>query len=887
MQGVAAILRSAGAQPFRADGRTHVDLGTHGQWTAVLSGMVNVFAAGRHADGTVGRRIYLGTVTPGGALPPLDETLAGVEATIVAIPDGPAELIQGPVQGGDVAVLDGAALTFARVMLPAGARSSQGGLREALDALRTHVRALLAEDRDAIAAGIRGRSGQLGHAAARYRRLLATIFAGQTELYNIDPSVDPLLRACRHAAAAVGVPLTRIPRRLEPDPQREPQDAFAHLARIGSRRLVLQPRWWRQEIGPLLGFLADGHVPVVLLPRAHGGYEAHVYVEGRTPRPVPVDDAFAARLERTATIFYASLPDTARGLRGLAAFLLEGSRRDLLLGVAVSVVAGILGLAIPAATGLLVSRILPAGDLRMLVFLGVVLASTIAAIATCGYVSRMLLVRVEARAGTRGSAAILHRALELPLGFFRRFAVGDLADRLTSIDQIQLVVARTAVAAALGGAFMVAYLLLMLAMDPGVASITLGMLLASLALAFVAARIQSRHTTDALERCGRLDGFTIQVLDGIEKVRTAGAEEAALLQWLNRYRPARRSMYLAARWRSVLHVVGTAVPVAGAALLWWHFAHVSADHEGQVALFMAFNAAFGAATAATFELGYALGDLSVVLPTFRRLLPILEERPEVGPAADQPGTLEGAIVVQGVRHSFPGSAGETLRGISFEARPGDFVAIVGPSGSGKSTLVRVLLGLLRPSAGKVLYDGKDLAQLDVVSVRRQLGVVNQKARILPGSIFENIVGATLLTMDDAWAAAEQAGLADDIRAMPMQMHTFVNEQTLSGGQMQKLQLARALAGRPRILVLDEATSALDEVSQAHVAACLAGLMVTRIVVAHRLSTVRQADRILVVDRGAIVQSGTFDELAATDGAFRELVRRQSLDELPAVQGGAA
>ncbi len=887
MHGVAAILREAGAQPFRADGRTHIDLGTHGHWTAVLSGMVNVFAAARQADGSAGRRIYLGTVTAGGALPPLDRTLHGIDATIVAIPDGPAELLQGVPRGGDTAALDEAALAFARVMLPAGARALQGGLAEALDALRTHVRAQLAEDRDTIAAGIRGRSGQLGHAAARYRRLLATIFAGQNELYNIDPGVDPLLRACRHAAAAVGVPLTRIPRRLEPDPQREPQDAFAHLARIGARRLALQPGWWRQEIGPLLGFLSDGHVPVVLVPRARGGYEAHVYVEGRTPRPIAVDDAFAARLERTATIFYASLPDAARDIRGLTAFLLEGSLRDLLLGGAVSVVAGIMGLSIPFATGLLVSRILPAGEIRMLVFLGVVLTSTIAAIAACGYVSRMLLVRVEVRAGTRGSAAILHRALQLPLGFFRRFAVGDLADRLASIDQIQQVVARTAVAASLGGTFMVAYLLLMLAMDPGVALVTLGMLAASLAVAFIAARIQSRHTADSLERSGRLDGFTIQVLDGIEKVRTAGAEEAALLQWLNRYRPARRSLYLAARWRSVLHVVGTGVPVAGAALLWWHFAHSAADHEAQVALFMAFNAAFGAATAATFELGYALGDLSVVLPTFRRLLPILEERPEVGPAADQPGTLEGAIVVQGVRHAFPGSAGETLRGVSFEARPGDFVAIVGPSGSGKTTLVRILLGLMRPTGGKVLFDGKDLAQLDVVSVRRQVGVVNQKARILPGSIFENIVGATLLTMDDAWAAAEQAGLAGDIRAMPMQMHTFVNEHVLSGGQMQKLQLARALVGRPRILVLDEATSALDEVSQAHVAACLAGMVVTRIVVAHRLSTVRGADRILVLERGAVVQSGTFDELAAVEGPFRELVRRQSLDELPAAQGGAA
>jgi ABC-type bacteriocin/lantibiotic exporter with double-glycine peptidase domain len=211
--------------------------------------------------------------------------------------------------------------------------------------------------------------------------------------------------------------------------------------------------------------------------------------------------------------------------------------------------------------------------------------------------------------------------------------------------------------------------------------------------------------------------------------------------------------------------------------------------------------------------------------------------------------------------------------------------VVGASGSGKSTLVQLLLGLRRPTAGKVLYDGQDLSKLEPVSVRRQVGVVGQHSKVLPGSIMENIVGASLVGPEDAWAAAESAGLADDIRAMPMQMHTFVSEQTLSGGQLQKLMIARALATNPRILVFDEATSALDEVSQGHVSRNLESLAVTRIVIAHRLSTVRRADRILVLERGEVVQSGTFDELVAAEGPFRELVRRQLL-EAPGAGAGA-
>jgi ABC-type bacteriocin/lantibiotic exporter with double-glycine peptidase domain len=301
---------------------------------------------------------------------------------------------------------------------------------------------------------------------------------------------------------------------------------------------------------------------------------------------------------------------------------------------------------------------------------------------------------------------------------------------------------------------------------------------------------------------------------------------------------------------------------------------------------MAFNAAFGAAFSSIVALGAASGEISEALPLLRRIEPILAERPETDPGAESAGALSGAVALQGVRFAYPGSAGEVLRGVSFAASPGDFVAIVGTSGSGKSTLMQVLLGLRRPTGGKVLYDGRDLAKLDLVSVRRQIGVVGQNAKVVPGTILENIIGASLLTQDDAWEAAEAAGLAADVRDMPMQMHTFVNEHTLSGGQLQKLQIARALVARPRILVFDEATSALDEVSQAHVSRGLEERAVTRIVIAHRLSTVRRADVIHVIAGGEIVQSGRFEELAAAEGPFRELVRRQLLDEsAPAGEGG--
>jgi ATP-binding cassette subfamily C protein len=440
------------------------------------------------------------------------------------------------------------------------------------------------------------------------------------------------------------------------------------------------------------------------------------------------------------------------------------------------------------------------------------------------------------------------------------------------------------VSAVVGGIFSLTYLVLMVAIDPLAGAVSLAAFLAIFAVTALVARRQGRWAADAAERSGRLGGFALQLISGVERIRTTCTEEPALVQWLQRYRPERRAMYLAALAGGWLRVVGVTVPFVAAALLWWRFAHVPGTEEVRVASFMAFNAAFGAALAGITALGYAIGDFSEAAPLLGRLRPILEAAPEASDRAESAGPLTGAIALQAVRFAYPGSPGEVLRGVSFEAIPGDFVAVVGASGSGKSTLVQLILGLRRPTAGKVLYDGQDLAKLDPVSVRRQVGVVGQHSKVLPGSIMENIVGASLVGPEDAWAAAESAGLADDIRAMPMQMHTFVSEQTLSGGQLQKLMIARALATNPRILVFDEATSALDEVSQGHVSRNLESLAVTRIVIAHRLSTVRHANRILVLSRGEIVQSGTFDELVASEGPFRELVRRQLL-EAPAAGGG--
>ena len=881
----ASTFAAAGASVRRVDGRHHVDLSLAQPAFAVASGMVSVFVARRRADGTAGRRAYLGTVAPGGVVPMLTAELAGSPFTVVAVPDGRALVVDAPagVPACDEAVVEGR-FTFARAMIPAEARVSASTESEAMAALIARAAELAALDEASVAAAVSARSGAPARAQARSLRVIGSVFGLQDELLNVDPSLPPLLRACRHVAVEAGVPLAAIPRRIPADPLLSPTEAFAHAARIGCRRIELPDRWWRGDFGPILGQAGDA--PVALVPAGRGGYRAFTYEPGVAPRGRTVDRAFAATLAPDAVAFAAPLPASVTGVRSLAAFVLGGSAPDLWIAGAVSLAGSFLNLAVPFATGLLVSRLIPAGNGGSLLFLGLALGSAILAVAACDLVTRFLLLRVETRATVRGSSAVILRTLQLPIAFFRRNPVGDLAERLGVIEQVQRRITGTMVVSVVGGAFSLTYLGLMAAIDPLAAFASALAFLAIFAVTAFVARQQARLASDAAERSGRLSGFALQLLDGIDRIRTTGTEEHALLQWLQRYRPERRAMYRASIAAARLRVLGLAVPFAAAGFLWWRFAALPGSEEVKVAAFMAFNAAFSAALAAIAQLGTAVGDISEAIPLLDRLSPILEERPESDPGAETPGELSGAIALQDVRFAYPGSAGEVVRGVSLEASPGDFVAIVGASGSGKSTLAQLILGLLRPTAGKVLFDGRDLGKLDLPSVRRQLGVVGQHARVMPGTMLENIVGATLLTQDDAWEAAEAAGLADDIRDMPMQMHTFVNEHTLSGGQLQKLLIARALVTRPVILLFDEATSALDEVSQAHVSAALAERAVTRIVIAHRLSTVRLADRIHVLSAGEVVQTGTFDELAAVEGPFRELVRRQLLDA-PAVAGGAA
>jgi ATP-binding cassette subfamily C protein len=392
-----------------------------------------------------------------------------------------------------------------------------------------------------------------------------------------------------------------------------------------------------------------------------------------------------------------------------------------------------------------------------------------------------------------------------------------------------------------------------------------------------------RQKRPLLEVRGEISGFLVKLIEAVPKLRSAGAEERAFATWGKKYTQQLHLEQSTQFLQDSVSVFNTVMPGITAVLLFGTAVALSGrspmDETASLSTgtFLGFSAAFGIFIAGATSLSNTITSVLEVVTLWKRSQPILAAEPEVNSEQADPGKFVGRVQVDRVTFRYREDGPLILDQVSFTAEPGEFVAIVGPSGSGKSTLFRLLLRFDTPSDGSIYYDGQDLAGLDVAAVRRQLGVVLQNSRINAGSIFDNIAASALLAVSEAWAAAEMAGFADDIRAMPMGMHTFVSEggSNLSGGQRQRLMIARALALKPQILLFDEATSALDNRTQAIVTESLDSLGVTRIVIAHRLSTIRHADRIYVVQAGQVVQQGTFEDLAQQPGLFAQLIARQT------------
>ncbi|MEM8572309.1 MAG: NHLP bacteriocin export ABC transporter permease/ATPase subunit [Pseudomonadota bacterium] len=635
------------------------------------------------------------------------------------------------------------------------------------------------------------------------------------------------------------------------------------------RKATLRDEWWRHEGPPYLVQHLATAAPAAVIWRG-GCYQIR---DPETDRLTPVTAAIAADLDEAAFQLYAGLPRET-GLKSLLRFSLHGLSRDMRIICAASLLAMSVGAVVPIAMAALVATAVPDGRTDLIQQMAILVAAAAFGVLALGLTRTLLTIRLETLTNMRLQAAIWDRVLRLPSSFFRAYATGDLLRRVLSVDECRQLLTGPIIGALLGGLFSIPSFTVMLIFDWRLAVFGGLFALAATGLLFLLAWRQLRHETAFREEQGRVTAFVLSLIAGIDKLRIAAAEERGLARWSGPFAAQQQSLWQAGRvqvHRTVFLVIISALGTVGMIMV----AGLRSDPIS-VAAFAAFSTAFGQFVTAISALGLALGTIVLGIPLLRRATPVLSAAVEVEEDAADPGKLSGAVSLNEVSFRYIQDGPLVLDRLSLSVAPGEFVAIVGPSGSGKSTILRLLLGFERPLSGSVFYGTRDLAHVDVRRVRQQIGTVLQSAEIVPGSIYENIAGARVMSDETVMEAARHAAFADDIAGFPMGLETYVSEGggTLSGGQRQRLMIARALVGDPAIVFLDEATAALDNTTQSVLQENIDALKVTRLVIAHRLSTVRRADRIVVLDQGRIVEQGTYAELLQRNGVFHRLASRQ-------------
>lgn len=702
---------------------------------------------------------------------------------------------------------------------------------------------------------------------------LRKVLVKERDEFGEQLPTDLLLQTCRmignHMGIAIRAPHTDSVNRMQP------LQAIAEASKISIREVILKGNWWAQDLGSLLGFMAEDNRPVALLDKKPGTYVLYDLSNGTKTH---LTAECASRLNTKAWMFVRPFPHKPLAARDVMRFGLQGCRKDIVRTLLMAIAAGMLSLATPLATSMLFDQIIPSENHSQLLRLVAVLSVAFVSLTLFQLVQALAQIRVESKTVWSLQCAIWDRILALPVPFFRQFSAGDLANRSMSMDRIRQIVSGTALTTIVTGVFsgLQLGLLFYYSVELAMVAVVLGMVLAIVPA--VCLFMQHGYQTSLYQIIGRIQGVGVQLLGGIPKLRVHAAEERAFDMWAALFAQQRAISFRSGRLNNLLVAYSQSFGLVGTLviLVWIFWTDDRALQTMSAGGFLAFVSAFTIVLTSAHSMLLTLYPLVSVKSLFRRTQPILQTLPEAPAGKAYPGELHGHVELSQVSFRYQRGGPLVVKGLSLQVKPGEFLALVGPSGSGKSTLLRLLLGFEQPESGSILYDRQALNQLDVQAVRRQIGVVLQNSTLMAGSIFENIVGSAPLTVDDAWEAVRKVDLEDAIKTMPMGIYTIIGEggAGLSGGERQRLLMARALVRRPRLLFFDEATSALDNQSQAWVSKNLEGLGITRVVIAQRLSTTRHADRICVVVDGRIVEIGSFDLLMSKGKVFPILAKRQ-------------
>ena len=662
-----------------------------------------------------------------------------------------------------------------------------------------------------------------------------------------------------------------------PDNIKDTNEQLEYLMRpygIMRRTVRLEKGWYRDAVGAMLGVMKESGRVVALIPAGFSGY---CYIDPDSGKKIKINRRNQRLFDSEAIAFYKPFPLKKIGLGSVAKYIAETlSAADFALIALATLALSLIGMLSPKLNNILFAAVLPSGSVRLLLSIAVFTVSVSVSSLLISATKEMITARINTKMSVSVQAAAMMRIMSLPADFFKGYGSGDLSSRAAHISSLCNMLVSAVLTTGLTSAFSLIYISQIFIYAPVLVVPAIAVILVTVAFSLISSFAQMRISKKQMELSAKESGMSYALISGIQKIKLAGAEKRAFARWGNLYAQNAKLTYNPPAFIKLNSVISLAISLIGNIVM-----YAAAVKSGvSVADYYAFGTAYGMVSGAFMSLAGMALTVAQIKPILETVQPFFNTVPEISEGKEVITRLSGGIELTNVSFRYNENMPLILDNMSLKIHPGQYVAIVGKTGCGKSTLMRLLLGFEKPQKGAVYYDGRDIERIDLKSLRRRIGVVMQNGKLFSGDIYSNIViSAPWLTQSDAWDAAEKAGIAEDIRRMPMGMNTIISEGSggISGGQRQRLMIARAIAPKPKILMLDEATSALDNLTQKRVSESLDSLKCTRIVIAHRLSTIKQCDRILVLDGGKITEDGTYDELIAQNGVFAELVERQRLD----------
>lgn len=612
---------------------------------------------------------------------------------------------------------------------------------------------------------------------------------------------------------------------------------------------------------------SDDLVAIALYLKGCNSY----YMLGNNKYPLKASDI--ANIELTAINFYETFKEDITTKLGLLRFVLSHAKGVFGIVALVGILGALLSAVMPLATQYMVNVLIPLGNLKGLVEIALIVFIVTLIHSVIVIIPQIVMLFFSVKQYERFEAALYDKVLSLKISDLVHYERGDLANRLSLANDIQESIFKVISGQFTGGVFALASVVMMFYYSPTMAVIGVGTVLIYALVFFILSLISYKPLRQRANLNGQIGAVLTQFIDAVSKIRAAFAGKRVIARFMEDFGQYQKLGFIVGRYAAIQKVVSLAFPSLVTVCFYLLASGTFSEKALSVGVFMAFMTAFGSFQGGILSISSGFWTLLAIKPSYDRIYPLLKGEVEDSDNLPNIISYKGNVSCIDVSYRYPNTENYALNKINIEAKSGEFIAIVGPSGAGKSTLLRIILGFEGASGGTVLFDNYEISSVNKRSIRANLGVILQNDKIFAGTVADNILIGTNYTINDALEALEGAAFLDDIKAMPMGIHTVVTPDTISGGQEQRILIARAIVGKPKVIIMDESTSALDNISQNKICNYLSSLKVTRIVVAHRLSTIMQADRVYVLNDGKVEESGSPKELLARKGLFYNLCKR--------------